>query len=376
MSKKVALMCGHGKSADGTWDSGCTYNGYTEAGLMLPITKAAVKYLRGSGVTVISDADTKNNKNMIVDVAWANKQKCDIYVSVHCDYSKAPTGVMPLYVSTKGKKLATALNTVISKGVPIKSRGVCKRTDLYELNQTDMPACILETGSIKADLKILKNDYDKYGKLIAKGICAYLGITFKEEKKTTAKVTTTTTTATTAKTTTTSKQTSAEKLIAKAKALAWPKGTKSTKYKWKGGSATGAFKKALKRVFTEKERSKWGSAAKKGCSCDVFVATCIRDAGLDDKYPRGLKEQYSYKPKNFTRKVYKNKKPVDVAKKNSIIIYAKNKNKTKGHTCIYGNNNLYQANHEVYYGHYTGKKGTEKKLKTKRPYVVVLKPKG
>ena len=39
MSKKVALMCGHGKSVDGSWDSGCAYAGNTEAALMLPITR-------------------------------------------------------------------------------------------------------------------------------------------------------------------------------------------------------------------------------------------------------------------------------------------------------------------------------------------------
>ena len=38
---KVALMCGHGKSVDGSWDSGCAYGGYTEAALMLPITKGS-----------------------------------------------------------------------------------------------------------------------------------------------------------------------------------------------------------------------------------------------------------------------------------------------------------------------------------------------
>lgn len=176
MSKKVALMCGHGKQTNAKWDAGCAYAGYNEAALMLPITKAAVKHLRYAGITVISDADTNNNKNMIVDVAWANKEKADIYVSIHCDYSKAPSGVMPLYVSANGKKLATALNSAISKGMPMKSRGVAKRTDLYELNATDMPACILETGAIKADLKLLKNNYEKYGKLIAQGIMDYLGV--------------------------------------------------------------------------------------------------------------------------------------------------------------------------------------------------------
>lgn len=173
---KVAVMCGHGTQTNGKWDCGTTYAGYSEAALMLPITKAAVKYLRASGLTVISDADKGNNKNMIADVAWANKEKVKAYISIHCDYSKAPSGVMPLYVSANGKKLATALNNAIRNGMPMKSRGVTKRTDLYELNATDMPACILETGSIKADLKILRDNPDKYGKLIAQGICNYLGI--------------------------------------------------------------------------------------------------------------------------------------------------------------------------------------------------------
>ena len=184
MSKKVAVMCGHGKSTDGSWDCGTSYGGYNEAALMLPITKAAVKYLRLYGVKVISDADTNNNKNMIADVKWANKEKCDLYVSIHCDYYKAPSGVMPLYVSSNGKKLATCLNNAVKKSMNLKSRGVVKRTDLYELNYTDCPACILETGSIKADIKILKTKANSYGKAIAKGICDYLGIEAKTKTPT------------------------------------------------------------------------------------------------------------------------------------------------------------------------------------------------
>lgn len=176
---KIALMCGHGRSTDGTWDCGTSYGGNNEAALMLPITKAALKYLRASGVTVISDADTNNNKNMIADVKWANKEKVSIYISLHCDWYKAPTGTLPLYVSAGGKKLATTINNAVMSGMGMKTRGVTKRTDLYELNYTDAPACIFETGSIKADIKKLK-DSDKYGKCIAKGICNYLGVTFKE----------------------------------------------------------------------------------------------------------------------------------------------------------------------------------------------------
>lgn len=185
--KTIAVQCGHGVSLDGSWDPGCVYRAggkqYTEAALMLKITKAAVKYLRKSGVTVISDSDHGNNKNMIEDVRWANRVGAALYVSVHCDYSGAPKGVMPLYVSGSGKKLAKCLKTNIKKDMGMKSRGVQKRTNLWELNGTDMPACILETGSIKGDLATLRDHPDKYGKAIAKGVCSYLGVPFKDGKK-------------------------------------------------------------------------------------------------------------------------------------------------------------------------------------------------
>lgn len=185
--KTIAVQCGHGVSLDGSWDSGCAYKSggkqYTEAALMLPITKAAVKYLRASGVKVITDADHGNNKNMIEDVRWANRVGAALYVSIHCDYSGSPKGVMPLYVSGSGKKLAKALNNAVKKDVGMKSRGVQRRTDLWELNGTDMPACILETGSIKADLATLRDHPDKYGKAIAKGICQYMGVKFSDGTK-------------------------------------------------------------------------------------------------------------------------------------------------------------------------------------------------
>ena len=183
MSKTIAVQCGHGVSLDGSWDSGCVYKGHTEAGIMLKITRAAVKYLRKSGVTVISDADHGNNKNMIADVRWANNLGCSLYVSIHCDYSGAPKGVMPLYVSGSGKKLGKCLEKSIKKDLKMKSRGVQKRTDLWELNGTDMTACILETGSIKGDLATLRDHPDKYGKAIAKGICQYMGVKFSDGTK-------------------------------------------------------------------------------------------------------------------------------------------------------------------------------------------------
>ena len=185
---KIMVNCGHGRTSTGGWDPGTVWGKYTEAELMLPITKAAVKYLRARGVTVLSDADTDNDKNIAADIAWANREEVEIYVSVHCDFSGADSGVMPLYVSDQGKKLAEDLDKAISKGIPMESKGVQLRTDLLELNETDMPAVILETGSIDDDTDIFLKKYDLYGKCIAEGICNYLGIRKEPEPVTTGEI--------------------------------------------------------------------------------------------------------------------------------------------------------------------------------------------
>ena len=182
MSKKVvAVFIGHGNSTNGAWDSGCTYKGYTEAGLMKPITGACVAYLRGSGVKVVTDYPG-NKINMIEQVSKSNKKDVACHVAFHCDWSKAPSGTLPLYTSAKGRKLATLMNKYVMKYVGIKTLGVAKRTDLYELNQTDAPAVIFECGSIKKDLKKMRKKYDAYGKGAAKGICKYLGVKFTGKK--------------------------------------------------------------------------------------------------------------------------------------------------------------------------------------------------
>ena len=170
-----ALMVGHGRSLDGSWDSGCVYGKYTEAGLMLNIVKVAVKWLRKSGVKVITDSDDANNRNMRASVAWANRKKARLYMSVHCDYSKAPAGVMPLYKTGEDKAMAVTVGKSVVKSMKMKYRGAVRRTDLFELNDPTMPSVIFETGSIKADLKKLK-DYKAYGKALAKGICKYIGV--------------------------------------------------------------------------------------------------------------------------------------------------------------------------------------------------------
>ena len=159
-----------------------------------------------------------------------------------------------------------------------------------------------------------------------------------------------------------------KRLIDKAVELAWPKGTDSKKYAWQGGTSTKAFKTALNKVFPD--RSSWGKAAKVGCSCDVFAGTCIRSAGLDTAFPRGLEQQFDYVPKNFTRAVYKNVKPADKSKDGDVVLfdYAGN----GAHVVIRGNGMYYEAGYQTTYGHVNT---SLSRLKKSYPKVVILRPK-
>jgi hypothetical protein len=81
-----------------------------------------------------------------------------------------------------------------------------------------------------------------------------------------------------------------------AKELAWAKGTKASKYNYKGGSPVAKFKTALNKAYPN--RSGWGAKSKAGASCDVFVGVVMRYSGCDPDWKRGLDGQYGKTPKH------------------------------------------------------------------------------
>ena len=310
------LAVGHGTQLNGVWDSGCAYGQYTEAALMLPIVKAAVKLLRKSGVKVYTDADRDNDKNMIATVTEANKKKVKLYMSVHCDYKDATAGVNPLYVSSKGKKFGEKVGKYIAKAMGMKYKGATYRTDLYELNKTDATSCILETGSIKEDLKKLK-EAKKYGRTLAKAICKYIGVEVYVSNRT--------------------------KIARKACELCYPGNPEKAKYP--SGKPTAAYKKALNKAYPD--RKSWSTPARKGASCDVNVGTTVRAAGVDKMFPRGLSDQIKYL--EASDKFERVKKPTLKTMKNGYIVVYKNKTGNKGHIWIYYDGKCKHAAYNKYY---------------------------
>ena len=114
---------------------------------------------------------------MVACVSWANKKKISVYTSIHCDYDKAPKGTILLYLSAKGKVLAGNMNESVLYNMGMSTRGLRRRTDLYELNAPSAPSCIFETGNIKKDLTYLKSS-GRYGEALAEGMCKYLDVQY------------------------------------------------------------------------------------------------------------------------------------------------------------------------------------------------------
>ncbi len=98
----------------------------------------------------------------------------------------------------------------------------------------------------------------------------------------------------------------------------YPYGTPKRVYKYVGGKPKPAYKTALEKAYPD--RSAWGRQTRAGASCDVFVGTCVRAAGVSSKFPRGLAEQIPYLAKHFKRA--KKRQAGDIAhRRNHIIIY-------------------------------------------------------
>lgn len=144
-------------------------------------------------------------------------------------------------------------------------------------------------------------------------------------------------------------------------ALAWPAGTPKSKYAYKGGKATPAYKAEFKK--------RWKPTKSKQSNCDRSASLVARVA-VGEPMPTGNKEQMSYKPKHMVRLAYKNRSPLSVSIPGDIIVYKKSNGHR--HTCIRGDGCLYEAQHNKTYFH---RNGSLKKLKAKRPKVVIFREK-
>lgn len=167
----VVLDAGHGGS-----NPGATYNGRQEKDDTLALALAIGQILEANGIDVYYTRTTDIYEAPQRKAMEGNAVNADYFVSLHRNSSPYPnqyTGVETLVYNRYGEaaRLAGNINARL-EDVGFANQGVNERTNLVVLNQTEMPAVLVEVGFINtdADNRLLDQRFQEVAQAIADGI--------------------------------------------------------------------------------------------------------------------------------------------------------------------------------------------------------------
>ena len=140
----VYLAVGHGVEPNGVFDPGAIgTDGRQEHQEAFQVCTYALAAMRRSGLTVISETaqGASHDPDYRGSAVRANQLQPRVAIEVHFDWSGGVYGFSGLYVSAQGQALAGHI------GDAFKARGLpraadVRRSDLFFLKRTDMPALI------------------------------------------------------------------------------------------------------------------------------------------------------------------------------------------------------------------------------------------
>lgn len=189
MTKIICIDAGHGGK-----DSGAVGNGLLEKDIVLSIAKKLKAMLIGKGFKVCMTREDDTFVELKDRCVIANKQKSDIFVSIHCNSAENKSAfgfeIFHTQGSMQGQKLSADIKLSINENKEIirADRGI-KTANFTVLTGTNMPAVLVETAFISniEDSKILKAKQSEFATAICKGICSYFGITITKTGQTITK---------------------------------------------------------------------------------------------------------------------------------------------------------------------------------------------
>lgn len=179
----LVLDAGHGGL-----DSGATGNGYREKNMALSILLGAKKYFDNDSRFNVYYTRTSDTYPSLDDrCRLANNQNADLFISIHINSASASAhGTETLYNASRNgstaknditsRELADAMQKTVLASTGFTNRGLKNRTDLRVLNQTTMPACLIEYGFISntVEARQMNANLDRYGKELYDGIVNFL----------------------------------------------------------------------------------------------------------------------------------------------------------------------------------------------------------
>lgn len=176
-SNIIVIDPGHGGHDPGTVGT----NGSYEKDINLGISKKLYKKLRSMGYKVV----LTRKKDEYVDNAdrarLANKKRARIFISIHCNSledDSNTSGVQVLYFPNRKSNVNDPDNEILAqmileqilKSTGADNKGIVEREDLIVLNQTKMPAIIVECGFLSNVNEANLLTTDEYQNKIVDGI--------------------------------------------------------------------------------------------------------------------------------------------------------------------------------------------------------------
>jgi N-acetylmuramoyl-L-alanine amidase len=156
-AKIIIIDAGHGGRDPGAIHS----REFFEKNLTLEIAKRVEKKLTKKGAYVIMTRTDDTNTNLSTRTEMANQNKADIFVSIHFNsmYKPEIQGTETYYYKPKDRELADHLHESMTKVLQTKNNGV-KKSQLYVLNHSEMPATLLEPLYLtnKGDFKKIQKE--------------------------------------------------------------------------------------------------------------------------------------------------------------------------------------------------------------------------
>lgn len=168
-------------------DSGAIgINKVNEKDIVLDVNNLVDKYLKTQDMKNINTRTTDTFVSLNDRSDKANSLGVNSFVSIHCNESDDPQahGLEIFCYKFKYRELADCILSELKADnlyTRLRDGGV-KEKNLHVVRETNMPACLIELGFIsnREDYNLIMNNKDRFAKAIAKGICKFNGVSWKE----------------------------------------------------------------------------------------------------------------------------------------------------------------------------------------------------
>lgn len=154
-----------------------------EDDLNMLVGNALISKLRERGINVVNctpNTAKSLNDSLYQRVITANNCGATLFVSIHHNACPGGYGAEVLCIKNNYQDgLSTKVGEAILNelgSIGLKNRGVKDRRDLYVINNTSMPALIIECAFVDSSLDMANYNPEKTAAAIYKGICTALDL--------------------------------------------------------------------------------------------------------------------------------------------------------------------------------------------------------